>query len=510
MRVDLQHITKRFGDLVAVDDVDLTVEPGQIHALLGENGAGKTTLMNVLYGLYRADQGQVLIDGQPVLLRSPKDALGAHIGMVHQHFVLVPVFSVAENVFLGDEPVHRLAGFLDRRRAASEVRRLSEAYGLAVNPEALVEDLPVGVQQRVEIIKALVRQAHLLILDEPTAVLTPQETRELFQVMRSLRQAGQSVLFITHKLGEVMEVADQITVMRRGRVVGRTTPQATSEAELAALMVGRAVEFKVQKGLARPGPVVLDVAGLAVADERGALAVSDLSLEVRAGEILAVAGVQGNGQTELARALFGLLRPLAGRVTVAGRDLTGASPRRMARAGVGYIPEDRQREGLVMTFSVSENLVLDLYDRAPFGRGLVYHPDQVRENASRRVTEFDIRTASVEAAASTLSGGNQQKVVLAREFSRPLKLLIASQPTRGLDVGSTETVHRRLVEERDRGAAVLLVSTELDEVLALGDRIAVIYRGAISGYAAPDTPREQIGLLMAGVQPQSAAGSPAS
>lgn len=500
MRVELQHIVKRFGELVAVDDVELTVEPGEIHALLGENGAGKTTLMNVLYGLYRADQGEILIDGARARLGSPKDALAAHIGMVHQHFMLVPVFSVAENVFLGDEPVRKAVGFLDRRRAAREIRQLSESYGLPVDPEAVVENLPVGVQQRVEIIKALVRRAQLLILDEPTAVLTPQETSELFHVMRSLKESGRSVLFITHKLGEVIEVADRITVMRQGRVVGRTTPAQTTESELAAMMVGRAVEFRVSKGPANPGEVVLDVSGLVVADERGAIAVSDLSLQVRAGEILAVAGVQGNGQTELARALFGLLPILAGRVRVGGDDVTGASPHRIARAGVGYIPEDRHREGLVLSFSVSENLILDIFDRQPFGRGLLYRPQAVTENARRRVAEFDIRTSAVGAAAATLSGGNQQKVVLAREFSRPLKLLIASQPTRGLDVGSTETVHRRLVAERDGGAAVLLVSTELDEVLALGDRIAVMYRGAVSGYAEVSTPREQIGMLMAGIR----------
>ncbi|MGH7612160.1 MAG: ABC transporter ATP-binding protein, partial [Candidatus Dormibacteria bacterium] len=425
MRVELRHIVKRFGELVAVDDVDLTVEPGQIHALLGENGAGKTTLMNILYGLYRSDHGEIRVDGSPVELRSPKDALQAHIGMVHQHFMLVPVFSVSENVFLGDEPVRRLAGFLDRRRAASEIRRLSETYGLQVDPGALVENLPVGVQQRVEIVKALVRQAQLLILDEPTAVLTPQEIDELFSVIRALREAGRSVLFITHKLREVMEVADQITVMRRGRVVGRTTPAATSEAELASMMVGRSVEFRVAKGPASPAEVVLEVSGLAVADDRATLAVSDLGLQVRGGEILAVAGVQGNGQTELAEALFGLRHPLAGRISVSGRDLSQAGPRQYAAAGVGYIPEDRQRDGLVLGFSVSENLVLDIYNRAPFGRGLLYSPQAVRENGRQRVKEFDIRTASVDAAASTLSGGNQQKVVLAREFSRPLRLLIA-------------------------------------------------------------------------------------
>ncbi len=508
MQVELRGITKRFGSLVASRAVDLTVEPGEIHALLGENGAGKTTLMNILYGLYHADQGTILIDGHPVHLGSPRAALDAHIGMVHQHFMLVPVFTVAENVVLGHEPVRGPLGFLDRRRAHEEIRRLSQAFGLDVDPEAVVESLPVGVQQRVEIVKALVRQAQLLILDEPTAVLTPQEIGELFRVMRSLKADGRSILFITHKLGEVLEIADRITVLRHGAVVGRTTPDRTSEAELASMMVGRAVEFRVAKAAAQAGRVVLDVEGLTVADARGALAVVDVALQVRAGEILAVAGVQGNGQTELVRALFGLVPPVAGRVRVDGTDVTGATPRRVAAAGVGYVPEDRQREGLVLPFSVAENLVLDLYDRAPFGRGLRFDPRAVTANARARLEEFDIRAAGPAAPAATLSGGNQQKVVLAREFSRPLKLLIATQPTRGLDVGSTEIVHRRLVEERDRGTAILLVSTELDEVLGLGDRIAVMSRGRITGYAQPSTPREEIGLMMAGVTSGPAAAAP--
>ncbi len=506
MRVELRHITKRFGQMLATDGVDLTVQEGEIHALLGENGAGKTTLMNVLYGLYRADGGEILIDGQPVHLTSPRDALGVHIGMVHQHFMLVPVFTVAENVILGAEPVRRFGGFLDRQRAREEIRKQSDAFGLAVDPDAVVETLPVGVQQRVEIVKALVRDVHLLILDEPTAALTPQETEDLFRVMRSLRAAGRSVLFITHKLSEVLAVADRITVMRAGRVVGRAVPEETSETELASMMVGRAVDFRVPKAPARPGDVVLKADGLAVTDERGRPAVRDLSLEVRAREIVAVAGVQGNGQSELVRALFGLLPLRAGRITIAGKDLTGATPHQMAAAGVGYIPEDRQREGLVLSFSVAENLVLDLCDRPPFARGPIFNPRAVRENAQLRLTEFDIRTASTELPASTLSGGNQQKVVLAREFSRPLKLLIAAQPTRGLDVGSTETVHRRLVQARDAGTAVLLVSTELDEVLALADRIVVMYRGAISGVADASTSREKVGLLMAGIGGTDPAG----
>ncbi len=504
MKLELRRVTKRFGSLTANDQVDLVVEPGEIHALLGENGAGKTTLMNVLYGLTHPDEGEILIDGKPIRLESPRDALAAHIGMVHQHFMLIPVFTVAENVFLGMEPT-RPGGFLDRRTARTEIRRLSESFGLPVDPDALVEDLPVGVQQRVEIIKALIRGAQLLILDEPTSVLTPQESAELFTVMRSLREQGHSVLFITHKLGEVLEVADLITVMRQGKVVGTTTPAQSDEAALATMMVGRAVVFRVPKKPSQPGDVALAVQGLSVRDELGGLAVDDVSLEVRRGEILAIAGVQGNGQTELVRTLMGLERPLAGSIAVSGADVTGKPPHAVAAAGVGYVPEDRHLEGLVLSFPVAENLVLDIYDRPPFSRGFFrFDPKAVLANARQRIEEYDIRPPTPSAAASSLSGGNQQKVVIARELSRPLTLLIASQPTRGLDVGSIETVHRRIVEERDEGTAVLLVSTELDEVLSLADRIAVMYRGRIVGYATPETPIEEIGLLLAG-----GAGEPA-
>ncbi len=504
MQLELRGVTKRFGSLVANRDVDLTVGDGEIHALLGENGAGKTTLMNVLFGLYRPDEGEILLDGEPVRFATPADALAAGIGMVHQHFKLVPVFTVAENVMLGDEPT-RFGGFLDRRRTRGRIAEVADTFGLGVDPDTRVEDLPVGLQQRVEIIKALLRDARILILDEPTAVLTPQESQELFAVMRSLKAAGRSMLFITHKLGEVLDIADRITVLREGEVVGHAVPDRTDEADLARMMVGRAVNFRVEKEAARPGPVVLDVAGLRVLDDRGAVAVDGIDLSVAAGEIVAVAGVQGNGQSELVRALTGLADPVGGRIRIGEDDLTGAGPRRMLAAGVGHVPEDRQREGLILGFSVAENLMLDLYDRPPFSRGLRLSRRAVRDNAASRLSEFDIRASSGAVAASTLSGGNQQKVVLAREFSRPLRLLVAAQPTRGLDVGSIETVHRRILAERDKGVAVLLVSAELDEVTALADRIVVMYRGRISGHATTATPREELGLMMAGVGPQQEA-----
>ena len=499
MQLELRGVTKRFGSLVANRDVDLTVAEGEIHALLGENGAGKTTLMNVLFGLYRPDAGEILLDGSPVRFSTPADALAAGIGMVHQHFKLVPVFTVAENIMLGDEPT-RWGGFLDRRQARARLAEVADTFGLGVDPDTRVEDLPVGLQQRVEIIKALLRDARVLILDEPTAVLTPQESQELFTVMRSLRAAGRSMLFITHKLGEVLDIADRITVLRQGEVVGTTVPSATDEAELATMMVGRAVSFRVDKQAGQPGPVALEVAGLQVLDDRGGVAVDDVGFSVRGGEILAVAGVQGNGQTELVRGLTGLARPAAGRILVDGVDLSGGGPRRFLDAGVGHVPEDRQREGLILSFSVAENLMLDLYNQPPFGRGIRLSRRAIRANATQRLKEFDIRASSGDVPASTLSGGNQQKVVLAREFSRPLRVLVAAQPTRGLDVGSIETVHRRLIAERDKGVAVVLVSAELDEVTALADRIIVMYRGRISGEATPATPREELGLLMAGVR----------
>ncbi len=505
MRLELRGITKRFGSLVANDQIDLVVEPGQIHALLGENGAGKTTLMNVLYGLMSPDDGQVVIDGEPAVFSSPRDAIQAGIGMVHQHFMLVPVFTVAENVTLGVERTRAL-GLLDRRRARRDVRELSERFGLNVNPDAHVENLPVGVQQRVEIIKALLREANVLILDEPTSVLTPGETEDLFRVIRELKAGGRSIIFISHKLKEVQAIADTITVIRRGAVVGERPPTAT-DAELAALMVGRPVELKVRKGPARPAEVVLDVRGITAIDDHGQAMPDDVSFQVRAGEILGVAGVQGNGQTELCDVLIGLRPVIAGSILLDGQDLANATPRDRLRAGLGYVPEDRQEDGLVPDFSVAENLVLDVYDRPPFASGVALDLDAIRANAVSRVDEFDVRTTSVERPVGTLSGGNQQKVILARELSREIRLLLASQPTRGLDVGSIEFVHRRIVEERDRGVAVLIVSSELDEIYALADRIAVMYEGKIVAFRPPTVPVEELGLLMAGAGGEATSAS---
>ena len=496
MKLELKGITKRYGSLVANDHIDLTVQPGQIHALLGENGAGKTTLMNILYGLQQPDEGEIVIDGKPVTFRSPKDAITVGIGMVHQHFMLVPVFTVAENVTLGVERT-RFLGLLDRRRTRREVLELSTRFGLEVDPDAYVENLPVGVQQRVEIIKALLREASMLILDEPSSVLTPSETQDLFRIMRELRAGGRSIVFISHKLKEVQAIADTITVIRRGRVVGELPPTA-SDSELASLMVGRAVELTVRKAPATPGDVVLDTADLVVGDEHGQVAVNDVSLQVRAGEIVGVAGVVGNGQNEFCEALLGL-RPVAGgSVRLDGRDITDATPKQRLRAGIGYIPEDRQEDGLVADFSVADNLVLDVYDQPPYANSVALHLDAIRTAALSRVDQFDIRTTSIATPTGTLSGGNQQKVILAREIGRELRLLVASQPTRGLDVGSIEFVHRRIVAERDRGVAVLIISSELDEIYALADRIVVMYEGRITGIRPPTVPVEELGLLMAG------------
>jgi simple sugar transport system ATP-binding protein len=503
VKLELRGITKRFGSLVANDGIDLVVEPGEIHALLGENGAGKSTLMNVLYGLYAPDGGEILLDDQPVSFRGPGDAMAAGIGMVHQHFMLIPVFTVAENVMLGHEDTTGPLAFLDRRKARRDVREVSERYGLAVPPDALVQDLPVGVQQRVEIVKALIRDAKVLILDEPTAVLTPQEIEDLSAVIRRLADSGTSVVFITHKLKEVRALADRVTVIRRGRVVATTTP-GTSEQELASMMVGRSVRLTVDKDPAAPGDPVLVVDHLRYVQPDGVVQVDDVSFEVRSGEIYAVAGVQGNGQTELTQCLIGLHTPTAGRVRVDGADVAELDVAERLGLGIGYVPEDRLHDGLVSTFTIAENLVLDMYDREPFKSGLSLDLDAIAANAQQRVAEFDVRTQSAEAPASSLSGGNQQKVVLAREMSRPLKVLVVSQPTRGLDVGSMEFVHKRLVAERDQGTAIILVSTELDEVLGLADRIAVMYRGRIVAEVPAGSSAETVGLLMAGADAEAA------
>jgi simple sugar transport system ATP-binding protein len=482
------------------------VQPGEIHALLGENGAGKSTLMNVLYGLYQADAGEILVDDKPVVFRGPGDAMAAGIGMVHQHFMLIPVFTVAENVELGHEQTRRL-GFLDHRRARRRVAEVSARYGLDVPPDALVGDLPVGVQQRVEIVKALIRNASVLILDEPTAVLTPQETDDLMQVMRTLRDAGTSIVFITHKLREVRAVADRITVIRRGKVVGEASP-TSSITDLASMMVGRPVLLTVDKGISSPGAPVLEVEALRVVDESGQVVVDDVSFSVCSGEIYAIAGVQGNGQSELTESLIGLTRPISGRIRIDGEDVTHESIDRVLSRGVGYVPEDRSHDGLVGGFTIAENLVLDIFDQPPFAKGMSLNLKAVDENAELRVQEFDIRTSSTAATASTLSGGNQQKLVLARELSRPLRILVVAQPTRGVDVGSQEFVHRRIIAERDNGAAVVLVSSELDEVLGLADRIAVMYRGQIIGEVPAGTSAQDIGLLMAGSTADSAQDGP--
>ncbi|WP_376789526.1 ABC transporter ATP-binding protein [Thermoflexus sp.] len=493
-------ISKRFPGVVANDHVNFSLRRGEIHAVLGENGAGKTTLMNILYGLYHPDEGEIYIRGQPVEIRSPSDAIRMGIGMVHQHFMLVPVFTVAENIILGQEVRRGL--FLDLRRAVEEVRALSQRYGLEVDPEALVKDLPVGVQQRVEILKALYRKADILILDEPTAVLTPQETEELFRVMRNLQRQGVSIIFITHKLKEVMAIADRITVLRNGRVVGTLTPGEADEAHLAAMMVGREVMLTVEKTPARPGPEVLRVEDLRVCDDRGAMVVNGVSFSVHAGEILGIAGVQGNGQTELIEALVGLRPSAGGRVLLLGEEITLQPPRYRTERGMAHIPEDRQKHGLVLSYSVADNLVLNTYYQPPFARGIQRQPQAVWEHARRLIALYDIRTPSPDTPVRSLSGGNQQKVIAARELSRPIRLLVANQPTRGLDVGATEYIHRQIVEMRDQGAAVLLVSTELDEIFSLADRIAVMYRGRIVAILdQAEATLQQVGLLMAGVFP---------
>jgi len=499
MSLELRGITKRFGSLTANDSIDLAVGNGEIHAILGENGAGKSTLMNIVYGLLAPDEGTISVDGKVVTIDSPLDALAAGIGMVHQHFMLIPVFTVAENIVLGHEKT-KGPGLLDLEAARKEILRVSAEFNFDIDPDALVEDLPVGLQQRVEIIRALIYDAQVLILDEPTAVLTPQETDELLRNMKKLKANGTSIVFITHKLREVKEAADKITIIRRGKVVGTASPSASQE-ELASLMVGRPVSLDVEKKAPQLGSVMLDVKNLNISDHTGRSLVKNVSFELRAGEILAVAGVQGNGQTELAEAIVGLQEHVHGTISLDGADITHSSVRDALHSGIAFVPESREEDGLIGSFSIAENLILDLHDLPPYAKGPVISQSTVLSEADKRVAEFDIRTQSSKDSASSLSGGNKQKVVLARELSRPVKLVVASQPTRGLDVGSIEFVHERIIAERDSGRAVLLFSTELDEVSALADRIAVMYRGEFIAIVPATTSREDLGLLMAGVKP---------
>ncbi|MGO1544640.1 MAG: ABC transporter ATP-binding protein [Gulosibacter sp.] len=497
MKLELRGITKRFGNFTANDQINLTVEEGEIHSLLGENGAGKSTLMNVLYGLYEPEEGQILLDGVARKFSGPGDAIDAGIGMVHQHFMLIPVFTVAENLMLGREPT-KWPGRLDLNEARNRVRDISARFGFHIDPDAKIEDLSVGQQQRVEIIKALSQEASILVLDEPTAVLTPQETDELMTIMDELRKEGTSIVFISHKLREVRQVSDKISVIRRGKVVGEAEPTASNE-ELASLMVGRSVGLTVDKAPATPGEPVFQVQNLTVFGKDGTAQIDNLSFEIRAGEILVVAGVQGNGQTQLAEAILGLSENTTGSILLDGKDLLTESVRKTLDAGLGFVPEDRNADGLVGEFTIAENVILDRLHHEPFSKNMALNLKAIREFADKAVSDFDIRTPSIDTPAGRLSGGNQQKVVLARELGRELKMLVASQPTRGLDVGSIEFVHKQIVAARDSGIPVLIVSTELDEVSQLGDRIMVMYGGRSMGIVPPTATREELGKMMAGV-----------
>jgi simple sugar transport system ATP-binding protein len=509
--LEMRGITKRYPGVLANNHIDLEVRPGEIHALLGENGAGKSTLMNILYGLATPDEGEILLDGEVVSIGGPSDAIRRGISMVHQHFMLVPVLTVAENILLGDETM-RDAIFLDRGDAERRIRELGQRFGFEIDPDEKVGRLSVGWQQRVEILKALYREARILVLDEPTAVLTPQETKEIFTVLRRLRDEGHSIIFISHKLYEVLEIADRITVIRRGRVVGQRIPSETNEDDLAELMVGREVQLTVDRGTSHPGAAALTVENLVVRNDRGREVVHDLSFEVRTGEIFGIAGVAGNGQDELVEAITGLRRPASGHIRLDDQDISAAGPRELHDLGVAFVPADRHRFGLVLSFPLTDNIVLNDYFAQPFARGLVRDEDAVLAHAEKQILEFDCRTPSATVTAGTLSGGNQQKLVVAREFCRDLKLLVLDQPTRGLDVGSVEFIHRQTIAKRDAGTAVLLVSAELDEVLELSDRIGVLYRGKLVAILdGREADREQVGLLMAtggrgsGITPPEAA-----
>ncbi|MEX2011880.1 MAG: ABC transporter ATP-binding protein [Chloroflexota bacterium] len=495
--LEMRGITKRYPGVLANDAIDLDLRKGEIHALLGENGAGKSTLMNILYGLAVPDEGSILIDGQPVDILGPHDAIDRGISMVHQHFMLVPVLTVAENILLGEETMANPI-FIDRNEARRRIVALGRQFGFEIDPDAKIENLSVGWQQRVEILKALYRKARILVLDEPTAVLTPQETEEIFAVLRRLAAEGHSIIFISHKLYEVLEIADRITVIRRGRVVGQRVPSETNEDDLAELMVGRNVQLTVDRGESHPGDVILSVKGLRAKDNRGREVVSGIDLEIRAGETLGIAGVAGNGQAELVEALTGLRKPTDGTVTMGGVDVTGWRPRQLYESGLAHVPGDRHRWAMIMSFPLEDNLVLTSYYKPPFARGTVRQDDAIEARATDLIDRYDIRTPSAMVAADTLSGGNQQKAVVAREFSRDPTLLVLDQPTRGLDVGSVEFIHRRAIEMRDAGVAILLVSAELDEILELSDRIAVMYRGElVATLDGRGANKEEVGLLMA-------------
>jgi general nucleoside transport system ATP-binding protein len=495
--LELRGITKRFPGVLANDSVDFDLRKGEVHALLGENGAGKSTLMNILYGLYHPDEGEVLLNGTPVRIDSPHAAIAAGIGMVHQHFMLIPVMTVAENIVLAAEPTQ--AGVvLDTHAAERRVSELADQFKFHIDPRAKIEDITVGQQQRVEILKALYRHADILILDEPTAVLTPQEAVELFEILKSLVAEGMSVIFISHKLNEVLHIADRVTVLRRGKKIDTIPRAGATEESLARMMVGREVLLRVEKEAPKTGDVLLDVKDLRVLDDRGLEAVRGVSFQVRAGEIVAIAGVDGNGQTELIDAITGLRKTEEGTITVGGRELTGASAHAFLDEGVGHIPEDRHRRGLVLEFSLADNIVLHDFAKEPFAKAGFLNLKKIVEYGRGLLHEFDVRGGTEQTPASALSGGNQQKVVIAREVSRDPRVLIAAQPTRGLDVGAIEFVHRRLVEERDEGRAVLLVSLELEEVLSLADRILVIYEGRIVGEYPPNVTEEELGIAMTG------------
>ncbi|WJY21599.1 ABC transporter ATP-binding protein [Fontisubflavum oceani] len=501
MDVELRGITKHFGSVVANEDVNLTIRAGEVLGLLGENGAGKSTLMNVLCGLYRPDDGQIFIDGTPSMFDGPRDAIAAGIGMVHQHFMLVPVFSVAENVVLGVEPTGRF-DHLDLKTASAKVREISAEYGLTVDPDALVETLPVGVQQRVEIIKVLFRSADVLILDEPTAVLTPQEVRDFFEIVKSLRDSGKAIVFITHKLNEILDITDRISVLRGGRIIGEGDPKQLSKADLAEMMVGRPVQFEVDKSAFDPGESLLEIDRLTVLRDNGDRAVDDVSLSIRSGEVVGLAGVQGNGQSALIEAITGLRAPAQGTIRFLGEDITDASVRARHRMGIAHIPEDRQHVGLIPGFTVAENMVLDAYYDDRFSRGPQVNWAAAQDWSAKAVLEFDVRTPSVFAEAGHLSGGNQQKLIVARELARDTKFVVAAQPTRGLDVGSIEYIHARLMAARAEGDGILLMSSELDEILSLSDRVLVMFKGRIvAEFDASTGPpkKSEVGLAMAGV-----------